>query len=245
MFLFSPCAAAKSLKTTISTLIALFPFPVPTDGKYPGLAVYQLFVCPWEKPWNLLGREWGGHTWEHLKLSPQKEENCRTEGLDLGIPPLKCRSLVQVSWKSRAEKSRKRCSDASEAGMKNSMSCRAQRTLLSWEAEGVGCAVPIQTFLTTARTGRKGRGAQGRWGFVLLSLFPPLTASSSPFSRCHGPTAPRTNLVPQQQMLFIHFHYICAAFFLIEFLIFSALLFLLQGREIIVLYLSVIAANSH
>lgn len=39
--------------------------------------------------------------------------------------------------------------------------------------EGAGCAVPIPAFLTTARrAGRKGRGANGRWGFVLPSLFP-------------------------------------------------------------------------
>lgn len=181
MFLFSPCAAAKSLKTTISTLIALSPFPIPTDGKYPGLAVYQLFLCPWEKPWNLLGRGWGSHTWEHLKLSPHKEENCRTEGLDLGIPPLKCRSLVQVSRKSRAEKSRKRCSDASEAGMKNSLSCRAQRTLLSWEAQGVGCPNPNIPDHSQNRKKRKKSPGKVRicpsltfpsTDFLLLSLFP-------------------------------------------------------------------------
>lgn len=62
MFILSLCAAAKSLKTTISTLITLSPFPIPTDGKYPGFAVYQLFLCLWEKPQNLLGRERGGHT---------------------------------------------------------------------------------------------------------------------------------------------------------------------------------------
>lgn len=46
------------------------------------------------------------------------------------------------------------------------------------------------------------------------STLPMQISPSSPFSLCHGPAALRTNLVPQQKMLFIHFHYICASLLL-------------------------------
>lgn len=188
----------------------------PQMEKYPGFAVYQLFVSLWEKPQNLLGRERGGHTWEGLKLSPQKERNCKTKGLDLGIPSPNCCSPVQLSRLSRAEKSRKRCSDAPEGEMKNSLSTGDASLIKKWRCWMCCANLNIPEHSQESRKKRKRSPGKVRIcpSLTFPSTLPTLISPSSPFPPCHGPTAPRTNLVPQQKMLFIHFHYICASLLL-------------------------------
>lgn len=162
----------------------------PQMEKYPGFAVYQLFVSLWEKPQNLLGRERGGHTWEGLKLSPQKERNCKTEGLDLGIPSPNCCSPVQLSRLSRAEKTRKKVLRCSWRWNEEFPEHRGRFFDKKMKVLDVLC----QSQHSWA--GRKGRGAQGRWGFVLPSLFPPLFPHSFP-PPLHFPPA----TVPQHREL--------------------------------------------
>ena len=173
MFILSQCSAAKALKTQFPLLLHYLPSWFPQRRKIPwistfptvcvslgGEGLYEALKPPWQQNGEVTPEcPW---TWDHKRRKIAELKYCPWELLP-SIPQVlqSCAGVLAVP-SCRGEKSRKRCSDASEAeitsskfaqeSIKTTTTYRAQRPFVCWE--GWGCSLcspnPTQPVLTTA-----------------------------------------------------------------------------------------------
>lgn len=219
MFILSPCAAAKSLKTTISTLITLPPVPDSHRWKISWICSLPT-VClslgeATKPPWQGMGRS-------HLRgLEAEPTEGGKVQNWRIGfgnsIPQMlqSCAAVhAKQSWEIKENMFR--CFWRWNEEFPILLSTGDVSLLKKMRV----LDVLSQSQHSWAQPGeQEEKEEEPREGEDLS--FPHFSLHSShadfpllSFSPRHGPTAPRTNLVPQQKMLFIHFHYICASLLL-------------------------------